>query len=55
MSISRLSIDNAGFKKDVIGDSGVTDDDIAALSPRLDKLRAKIKQWQSSTDRTPLT
>ncbi|MDT8385374.1 MAG: glucose-6-phosphate isomerase [Gammaproteobacteria bacterium] len=50
MTISRLSIDSAGFKKDIIGDSGVTDEEIAALSPRLDALRARIKQWQSSKE-----
>ncbi len=50
MTISRLSIDNSGFQKDAIGDSGVTDEEIKALSPRLDGLRKKIRQWQSSND-----
>lgn len=50
MTISRLSIDNNGFLKDTIGDGGVTHDEITALSPRLDGLRAKIKQWQASKD-----
>ncbi|NOX92692.1 MAG: hypothetical protein GXP18_09675 [Gammaproteobacteria bacterium] len=50
MTISRLSIDNSGFQKETIGNSGITDDEIRALSPRLDGLRKKISQWQSGDD-----
>jgi glucose-6-phosphate isomerase len=50
MSISRLSIDSSGFKKDIIGDTGITDAEIEALSPKLDGLRKKIKQWRSSDE-----
>lgn len=48
MSISRLSIDTTGFQQGSIGTSGVTDDEIKALSPRLDGLRQKIKDWHNS-------
>ena len=47
MTISRLSIDTSGFMKDTIGDAGITNEEISALSPRLDGLRAKIKEWQT--------
>lgn len=48
MSISRLAIDSAGFLKENIGDNGVSQADIEALSPKLDKLRKQIKDWQKS-------
>ena len=46
MSISRLAIDSASFLDDTIGETGVSKADIEALSPRLDKLRQQIKEWQ---------
>lgn len=50
MTISRLSIDSAAFLKDTIGDGGVTQEEIIALSPRLDGLRQQIKAWQQSNE-----
>ncbi len=43
--ISRLTIDNSNLLNDVIGESGISNDEIEALSPRLDNLRAKIDDW----------
>ena len=48
MSISRLAIDSAGFLEDTIGENGVSKADIEALSPKLDKLRQQIREWQNS-------
>jgi glucose-6-phosphate isomerase len=48
MTLSRLSIDNTGFFCDTIGENGITQDDIKALSPRLDQLRQQIQEWHSS-------
>lgn len=48
MTISRLAIDSTGFLKDTIGENGVSNEEIEALSPRLDKLRQQIKEWQHS-------
>ena len=48
MSISRLAIDCAGFLKDTIGETGVSNEEIKALSPKLDNLRKQIKEWQNS-------
>jgi len=48
MTISRLAIDSAGFLKDTIGENGVSNEEIEALSPRLDKLRQQIKEWRHS-------
>jgi len=43
--ISRLSIDTRNLFRDEIGNGGISDQDITALSPRLDKLRIQIKNW----------
>lgn len=43
--ISRLTIDNRNLLRDAIGDSGITNEEIEALSPRLDALRTRIKGW----------
>ena len=48
MSISRLAIDSSGFLKETIGENGVSTAEIEALSPRLDKLRKQIKEWNKS-------
>ncbi len=50
MTISRLSIDSAGFFTDTIGDSGISNADIELLSPKLDDLRQKIKAWHKSDE-----
>jgi glucose-6-phosphate isomerase len=50
MTISRLSIDSSAFTKDVIGESGVSNDEIQALSPKLDKLRAQLKAWHEGDE-----
>jgi glucose-6-phosphate isomerase len=50
MTISRLAIDSAGFFQDTIGEGGVTQQEIQALSPRLDGLRKQIKLWQESQE-----
>jgi glucose-6-phosphate isomerase len=50
MTISRLSIDSSAFTQDVIGDPGVSHDEIQALSPKLDKLRAQLKAWHESDE-----
>lgn len=50
MTISRLSIDSAGFFADTIGDSGISNADIEALSPKLDSLRQQIKAWHESDE-----
>ncbi len=43
--ISRLTIDNSNLLSDVIGENGISNQDIEALSPRLDNLRSKIDEW----------
>jgi len=43
--ISRLSIDNNNLFDNAIGQGGVNAQDIEALSPKLDSLRATIKEW----------
>lgn len=48
MSISRLAIDSSSFLEDRIGKNGVSKADIEALSPKLDKLRQQIREWQNS-------
>lgn len=47
--ISRLTIDNNNLFANSIGDSGVTNDQITALSPKLDVLRGKVKEWYNSS------
>lgn len=47
-SNSRISIDNNGFFQDTIGDKGITQQDIDALSPRLNTLRQTIKDWHNT-------
>lgn len=47
-NLSRLSIDNANLFDKGIGDGGVTDKEIEALSPRLDDLRQRIRGWLDS-------
>ena len=44
-NISRLSIDDSNLFKKVIGNGGITDEDIEALSPKLDNLRSQIQTW----------
>ena len=51
-NITRLSIDNANLFDDNIGDSGISREAIEALSPRLDALRQKIKDWLHSSQPT---
>lgn len=46
--ISRLTINNDNLFADSIGDSGISLDEITALSPKLDGLREKIKTWYNS-------
>ena len=46
-AISRITINNDGFFKQTLGDSGVDPQQIEALSPRLDSLRQKIAQWNN--------
>ncbi|MDH5437198.1 MAG: hypothetical protein OEX83_10600, partial [Gammaproteobacteria bacterium] len=57
--ISRLSIDNANLFSDGIGDGGVSLDEIKAISPQLDALRKRSKDWLESKKPTflnlPLT
>ncbi|MDH5547672.1 MAG: glucose-6-phosphate isomerase [Gammaproteobacteria bacterium] len=48
IEISRLSMDNANLTRDSIGEGGITVEEIQALSPRLDNLRVRIKDWMSS-------
>jgi len=50
--ISRLSIDNKNLFQEAIGDGGVNQSDIDALSPKLDPLRSQIKQWIDAKDPT---
>lgn len=50
--ISRLSIENTNLFDKGIGEGGISRDDIAALSPRLDPLRSQIKQWRESSEPT---
>jgi glucose-6-phosphate isomerase len=47
--ITRLTIDNNNLFCDAIGENGISNEDIEALSPRLDGLRSKIKGWHNST------
>ena len=47
-NLSRLSIDNANLFDRGIGDGGVTDKDIQALSPKLNDLRKRIQDWLNS-------
>ena len=47
-TISRLSIDHGNMLQSGIGDGGVSVEAIQALSPRLDKLRARAQQWLDS-------
>lgn len=51
-NISRLSIDDTNMFKRGIGDSGVSDEDIEALSPKLDNLRNQIQAWMNSEKET---
>lgn len=46
--ISRLSIDLDGFLESAIGENGISEQEVADLSTRLDKLRKKTKQWLNS-------
>lgn len=46
--ISRLTINNANLLNDAIGENGISIDEIEALSPKLDALRSKIKEWYNS-------
>ncbi|NOX75768.1 MAG: glucose-6-phosphate isomerase [Gammaproteobacteria bacterium] len=50
MTISRLSLDSGGFFQDVLGEDGISREDIETLSPRLDKLRRQITQWRDSSE-----
>lgn len=47
-NITRLSIDNSNLFDKSIGDGGVSDKDIEALSSKLDPLRKKIEDWNNS-------
>lgn len=46
--ISRLTIDNKNLFNDSIGESGISPDQIQALSGKLDGLRGKIAEWYNS-------
>ena len=48
VDLSRLSIDNDNLFEKGIGQNGVSDSDIEALSPKLDDLRQKIHDWLES-------
>jgi len=50
--ISRLSIDNKNLFDTTIGDGGVSEKDIEALSPKLDSLRKRINEWAESSSPT---
>ncbi len=50
--ISRLSIDNKNLFNDTIGDGGISEKDIEALSPKLDALRKKLQEWADSSEPT---
>jgi len=47
--ISRLSIDNNNLSNTGIGEGGVSDQEIVALSSQLDPLRQQIKEWMHSS------
>jgi len=47
-NLSRLSIDNSNLFDSGIGDGGVSNHDIEALSDKLDPLRKKIQDWTNS-------
>ena len=51
-NLSRLSIDNTNLTSTGIGKVGVSDDDIIALSPKLDALRNRIQKWIDSRQPT---
>lgn len=46
-AISRITINNDGFFKQTLGESGIETQQIEALSSRLDALRQKITQWNN--------
>lgn len=46
--ISRLSIDNSNLFDTGIGEGGVSNDEIKALSSKLDPLRKQIQEWMNS-------
>jgi len=52
VEISRLSIDNSNLFDHGIGDGGVSDKEIEALSHRLDPLRKQIQDWINSESPT---
>jgi len=58
-NISRLSLDNTNLTDAGIGASGISNDEIEALSPKLDGLRKKTQDWINSRQPTflnlPLT
>lgn len=45
-TITRLSINNDGYFNNTIGDNGLSTEQIEALSPKLDRLRDNIAEWQ---------
>ncbi len=47
--ISRLTIDNNNLLSDAIGKNGISNQEIEALSPRLDNLRSKIEGWYNQS------
>jgi len=51
-NLSRLSIDNTNLTSTGIGKNGVSDDDVIALSPKLDSLRNRIQKWIDSRQPT---
>jgi len=51
-SLSRLSIDNGNLFDKHIGNGGVSEEALRALSPRLDKLRQRCQQWVKQKDST---
>ncbi len=51
-NISRLSIDNSNLFDSDIGENGITEEEIKALSSRLDPLRKKIQDWIHSDQPT---
>jgi glucose-6-phosphate isomerase len=44
-TLSRVSVNSDGFFQQTLGENGITNDQLEALSPRLDGLRQKIVQW----------
>lgn len=44
---SRITINNDGFFQQSLGETGITPEQLDALSPRLDGLRQKIEQWNN--------